>query len=399
MPWQQASLLSSQKLVQRLMQRNGLQESDLPFFSRSNYIQPLDQKQYSSYDYLNLKTHPSVIEAASVALKDYGLSTSASRLMAGELPHHAALESLLAQIYGKESALVFVSGHATNVSTIAALVEPGDLVVLDQYSHNSIQMGVRLSGARRMVFPHNDTECLQMLLDKYRSHYRRCLIVTEGHFSMDGDSPDLALLLRLRDQYQALLMVDEAHSLGVLGRQGLGCHEQHGVEPGQVDIWMGTLSKSLASTGGFIAASRAITQHLRLHASGFSFSVGLNAPCCAAAHTALKILLSEPERVATLQANGHYLADTARKAGLDVGRSLGMGIIPIMLNDLRHTFLTANHLLSKGWGVYPIAPPTVPSNRCRLRLFVRSDHSQESMHDLVKTLCNAIHQTKADAVG
>ena len=399
MPWQQASLLSSQRLVQRLMRRNGLKHSDLPFFSKADYIQPVEQRQYSSYDYLNLKTHPSVIEAACTALKEHGLSTSASRLMAGELRHHADLESCLAQIYGQESALVFVSGHATNVSTIAALVEPGDLVVLDQYSHNSIQMGVRLSGAKRLVFPHNDLECLQTLLKKYRTHYKRCLLVTEGHFSMDGDSPNLAFLLQLRDQYQALLMVDEAHSLGVLGQQGLGCHEQQGIDPSLVDIWMGTLSKSLASTGGFIAANRAIVQHLRLHASGFSFSVGLNAPCCAAALTALKIFLNEPERVASLQANSRYLADTAREAGLDVGRSLGMGITPIMLNDLRHTFLTANYMLSKGWGVYPIAPPTVPSNRCRLRLFVRSNHSKESINDLVTTLCIAIHQTKVDAVG
>lgn len=399
MPWRQASPLPSQRLVHRLMQRNGLQTSDLPFFSGADHIHAIDQRQYSSYDYLNLKTHPLVIEAAYKALRDYGLSTSASRLMAGELPHHASLEGRLAHVYGQESALVFVSGHATNVSTIAALVEAGDLVVLDQYSHNSIQMGVRLSGARRLVFPHNDAATLEALLNKHRHQYRRCLIVTEGHFSMDGDSPNLETLLRLRDQHQALLMVDEAHSLGVLGRQGLGCHQQQGVDPGRVDLWMGTLSKSLASTGGFIAANRTIIQHLRLHASGFSFSVGLNAPCCAAADTALTILLSEPKRVASLQANGRYLAATAREAGLDVGQSLGLGIVPIMLNDLRHTFLTANHLLAKGWAVYPIAPPTVPSNRCRLRLFVRSDHTKESINDLVMNLCHAIHHTKANEVG
>jgi 8-amino-7-oxononanoate synthase len=398
MPWQQASLLSSQRLVQRLMQRNGLEASDLPFFSGSEHPQPLAQRHYSSYDYLNLKTHPLVVEAASDALRVYGLSTSASRLMNGELPHHSNLETRLANIYGQESALVFVSGHATNVSTIAAVVEPGDLVVLDQFSHNSIQMGVRLSGARRLVFPHNDAARLESLLSKHRPQHRRCLIVTEGHFSMDGDSPHLETLLRLRDQYQALLMVDEAHSLGVLGHLGLGSHQMQGVDPARVDLWMGTLSKSLASTGGFIAANRAIIQHLRLHASGFSFSVGLNAPCCAAADTALTILLREPERVASLQANGRYLADTARQAGLDVGQSLGMGIVPIMLNDLRHTFLTANHLLAKGWAVYPVTPPTVPSNRCRLRLFVRSDHTKDSIDNLVNTLCSVIHKTKADAV-
>jgi 8-amino-7-oxononanoate synthase len=399
MPQQEVSQLSSQRLVQRLMRRNGLQQSDLPFFLSSDQGVAPCQKQYSSYDYLNLKTHPQVLEAATEALQEYGLSTSASRLIAGELPHHAKLETLLAQVYAQESALVFVSGHATNVSTIAALVEPEDLVVLDQFSHNSIQMGVRLSGARRLIFPHNDIACLEMLLDKHRHRYHRCLIVTEGHFSMDGDSPDLKALLRLRDRHQALLMVDEAHSLGVLGSTGMGSHQHQGVNPGEVDIWMGTLSKTLASTGGFIAANREIVQHLRLHASGFSFSVGLNAPCCAAATAALNVMFNEPERVASLQANGRYLIETAQRAGLDVGNSLGMGIIPIMFKDLRHTFLAANQLLSLGWGVYPIAPPSVPSNRCRLRLFVRSDHTKDSINDLMSSLCTAIHSTQADAAG
>jgi len=163
---EQASQLASQRLVERLMRRNGLQASDLPFFSAPDRVQVLPQRQFSSYDYLNLKTHPLVIEAASEALRDYGLSASASRLMGGELPHQASLEDRLAHVYGQESALVFVSGHATNVSTIAALVEPGDLVVLDQYSHNSIQMGSRLSGARRLIFPHNDAACLETLLDR-----------------------------------------------------------------------------------------------------------------------------------------------------------------------------------------------------------------------------------------
>lgn len=397
MPSQEASQLASQRLIQRLMRRNGLQASDLPFFSRPDQIDSRGQKQFSSYDYLDLKTHPQVLHAASEALQEYGLSTSASRLMAGELPHHACLETQLAQVYGQESALVFVSGHATNVSTIAALVEPCDLVILDQFSHNSIQMGVRLSGARRLVFPHNDPVGLERLLVKYRSQFRRCLIVTEGHFSMDGDSPNLNSLLTLRDQHQAWLMVDEAHGLGVLGGHGLGSHEQQGIDPGKVDIWMGTLSKSLASTGGFIAAKQDVIQHLRLHASGFSFSVGLNAPCCAAANAALTVMLNEPERVASLQANGSYLVKTAQEAGLDVGQSLGMGIVPIMLNDLRHTFLAANHLLAQGWGVYPIAPPTVPSNRCRLRLFVRSDHTKESITNLVNDLSSAIHHTKTNA--
>ncbi|MCP9859660.1 aminotransferase class I/II-fold pyridoxal phosphate-dependent enzyme [Cyanobium sp. Cruz-8H5] len=394
---QEVPQLASQRLVERLLRRNGLKASDLPFFSKAERDNAPGQKQFSSYDYLDLKTHPLVLQAASEALKEYGLSTSASRLMAGELPHHAWLEAQLAEVYGQESALVFVSGHATNVSTIAALVEHGDLVIVDQYSHNSIQMGVKLSGARRLVFPHNDPAGLERLLVKHRRQYRRCLIVTEGHFSMDGDSPDIHSLLMLRDQHQAWLMVDEAHGLGVLGAGGLGSHQQQGIDPGRVDIWMGTLSKSLASTGGFIAAKQDVIQHLRLHASGFSFSVGLNAPCCAAASAALAVMRNEPERVAALQANGKYLMETAQGAGLDVGESLGMGIVPIMLNDLRHTFLTANHLLSQGWSVYPIAPPTVPSNRCRLRLFVRSDHTRDSIHNLVSDLSSAIRHTKTNA--
>ena len=224
---QEVPQLASQRLVERLLRRNGLKASDLPFFSKADQVNAPGQKQFSSYDYLDLKTHPLVLHAASEALKEYGLSTSASRLMAGELPHHAWLEAQLADVYGQESALVFVSGHATNVSTIAALVEHGDLVIVDQYSHNSIQMGVKLSGARRLVFPHNDPAGLERLLVKHRRQYRRCLIVTEGHFSMDGDSPDIHSLLMLRDQHQAWLMVDEAHGLGVLGAGGLGSHQQH----------------------------------------------------------------------------------------------------------------------------------------------------------------------------
>jgi len=219
------------------------------------------------------------ISVTSFALQKHGLSTCASRVVAGELPDHTSFETKLANLYDKEAALTFVSGHATNVSTIAALVEKGDLIIADQLSHNSIQTGAKLSSARILRFKHNDPSHLLHLLRRYRHDYHRCLIITEGHFSMDGDIPDLQALCSMRDQFNALLMVDEAHALGVLGSRGLGSHEHLNIDPKSVDIWMGTLSKSLGSTGGFIAASRAVINHLR-HSpgapkdGGHSFDVG-----------------------------------------------------------------------------------------------------------------------------
>ena len=380
--------LRGPRLMRKLIDCFELKHDELPFNNLPRVSIPTHQ-QFSSYDYLSLRKHPEVLQAASFALQKHGLSTCASRVVAGELPDHTSLETKLASLYDKEAALTFVSGHATNVSTIAALVEKGDLIVADQLSHNSIQTGAKLSGARFLRFKHNDPGHLLHLLRRYRHDCHRCLIITEGHFSMDGDIPDLQALCSFRDQFNALLMVDEAHALGVLGSRGLGSHEHLNIDPKSVDIWMGTLSKSLGSTGGYIAASSVLINHLRLFAPGFTYSVGLNAPCCAAAEAALNLLLSDSSRTRILQQNSKLLHDQLADLNFNLGSSKGTAIIPVIL-DPQTTFRAANELLKSGWGVYPLGPPSVPSKGFRLRLFVRSDHSSDDLAGLTRVIYSAI---------
>ena len=216
---------------------------------------------FASYNYLGLTGHPRVNRAAQEAIDHYGTSASASRLVAGERPVQRRLEEALAELYGVDDCLVFVSGHATNVSTIGHLFGPKDLIVHDSLIHNSILEGARLSGATRRSFPHNDLQALDALLGEIRGRFERVLIVVEGLYSMDGDTADLPKLVTIKRRHKAFLMVDEAHSLGVLGETGRGLHEHHGIDGREVDIWMGTLSKTLASCGGFIAGSAALIEN------------------------------------------------------------------------------------------------------------------------------------------
>jgi 7-keto-8-aminopelargonate synthetase-like enzyme len=206
------------------------------------------------------------VAAVAEAAAQWGTSVSANRLTSGERAVHRQLEGELASLYGAEDALLFVSGHATNVTTIGTMMGEGDLVIHDRYRNNSIVVGAQLSGAHRVNFPHNDIEALDRLLGQLRGQFRHCLIVTEGLFSMDGDGPDLARLIEVKSQHSAWLMVDEAHSLGVLGKTGRGLFEHAGVNPSEVDIWMGTLSKTLVSCGGYIAGPRALIDFLKYRA-------------------------------------------------------------------------------------------------------------------------------------
>jgi 8-amino-7-oxononanoate synthase len=206
---------------------------------------------YSSYNYLGLCGHPAIGKAAKDAIDRYGTSASASRLVAGERPIQRELEEALAAVYGVDDCVVFVSGHATNVSTIGCLFGPKDLIVHDSLAHNSVVEGARLAGAVRRSFPHNDLAALDALLADVRGQFERALIVVEGHYGMDGDTADLPALVELKRRHGCFLMVDEAHALGVLGPTGKGLHEHHRVPGRDVDIWMGTLSKTLAGCGGY----------------------------------------------------------------------------------------------------------------------------------------------------
>jgi 8-amino-7-oxononanoate synthase len=330
---------------------------------------------FSSYNYLGLNGHPEVSRAAQQAIDRYGTTPSASRLVAGERAVQRELEQALADWYGTQDAVVFVSGHATNVSTIGTLLGPRDLILHDAFIHNSVFEGIRLSGAARRSFPHNDLAALSLLLAELRSQFERVLIVVEGLYSMDGDSPDLPELVRIKQQFGAWLMVDEAHSLGVLGATGRGLMEHCGVAPSLVDIWMGTLSKTLASCGGYIAGNQALIDMLKYHAPGFVYSVGLAPPLAAASLQALHILRREPERVGLLTERSRQLLHGLANMGIDTGSATGHAVVPAILGQSLKSVRWSQGLFEAGINVQPIIHPAVEEKAARLRFFVSSTHT------------------------
>ena len=337
---------------------------------------------FASYDYLGFNGHPAITQAVAAAAEQWGTSVSASRITAGERPFHRDLERALAALHGAEDAIAFVSGHATNVSVISQLVGPKDLVLHDALMHNSAVMGAQLSGAHRRIFPHNDVDALEQILAAERHRYGRALILTEGLFSMDGDIPDLPRLIEIKKRFGCWLMVDEAHAIGVLGAHGRGAAEHFGIEPASVDIWMGTLSKTLVSAGGYVAGPQELIDFLKFTAPGFVYSVGIPAPAAMAALTALD-LLKNGDRVARLQANGRLFRDGARAAGLDVGTSAGFAVVPVIIGDSLRTVMLAQRLLERGVNAVPIIPPGVQEQGARLRFFVCAGHTQEQIEQTV----------------
>lgn len=352
---------------------------------------------FASYNYLGLNGDPRVAAAAKAAIDLHGVSASASRLASGERPVHAALEAALAEFHGVEACLAFVSGHATNVTVIGHLMGPRDLVLHDALIHNSVVEGARLSGARRIAFPHNDPGAAARELAAQRRRHGRVLVVIEGHYSMDGDVPDLARFVEMARRHDALLMVDEAHSVGVLGATGRGVAERCGVDPGGVDIWMGTLSKTLSACGGYIAGNRALVDLLRHSAPGFVYSVGLSPPLAAAALEALRILRAEPWRVERLQANAALFLRQAREAGFDTGHSAGLGIVPVVLGGSVAAARMAAALFEAGVNVQPILFPVVPERSARLRFFLSAEHTTEEIERTVAALAEARDRSRATA--
>lgn len=340
---------------------------------------------FSSYNYLGLSGHPDVNAAAQNAIEQFGTSVSASRVVSGERALHGDLERALAEVYEVEECVTFVSGHATNVTSIGYLFGPRDLIIHDALIHNSILMGIQLSGARRRSFAHNDLENLEAILRAERKSFERALIVVEGIYSMDGDHPDLPAIVELKKRYKTFLMVDEAHSFGVMGKRGFGLREHFGLDGRAVDIWMGTLSKALASCGGYIAGEHALVEHLKYSAPGFLYSVGMTPPAVAAAHAALDIMRREPERVARLQDRGRRFLEGAREAGVDVGCSTGLGVVPAVMGSSIKAARLANDLMERGINVQPILYPAVEEKAARLRFFMSSEHSE---HDLNKTVAS-----------
>ncbi|WP_313602483.1 aminotransferase class I/II-fold pyridoxal phosphate-dependent enzyme [Rhizobium sp.] len=339
---------------------------------------------FASYDYLGTNTDPKVTSRAKEAIDRYGISASASRLVAGERPVHTELEATLAEVYGVEAAVCFVSGYLTNVAAISCIVGPQDLVVHDEFIHNSALAGIKQSGATRRLFRHNDVDNLETVLKTLSSEFRRVLVIVEGVYSMDGDIADLPRLLELRSRYGFWLMVDEAHALGVLGKTGRGTFEHFDVDPQEVDIWMGTLSKTTSSCGGYIAGSQALADILKAEAGGFVYSVGLAPVLAAAAKAGLDILRSEPERTEKLHRNGALFLQEARTAGLDTGLSVGFSVVPVLVGDSLRAVQLSNELLEDGVNALPIIHPAVPEGQARLRFFITCNHTDDQIRHAVE---------------
>lgn len=341
---------------------------------------------FASYDYLGLNQDPSVGEAAKTAIELMGTSVSASRLVAGERSVHRDLERALSEFYQTEDCLTFVSGHATNVSAIGTLMGPGDLIIHDELVHNSAIVGAKLSQANCISFRHNNLESLEAMLKEHRGKHTNALIVVEGFYSMDGDFPDLPGLIALKEKYGAWLMIDEAHSLGVLGDTGHGIFEHFNVDPKLVDIWMGTLSKTLGSCGGYIAGKRELIEILKFQAPGFVYSVGLSPPLAAAALRALRLLKAQPERVHRLQKNGRLFVTEAKNAGLDTGSSQGYAVVPVIIGDGLRAVKLTEKLMYRGINALPIFYPAVPMKAARLRFFITSEHTSEQIFATVRAI-------------
>jgi 8-amino-7-oxononanoate synthase len=332
---------------------------------------------FSGYNYLGLSGHPAVSRAAKDAIDAYGTSASASRIVAGEIALHGVLERRLASFLGTEDCLVFVSGYLTNVTVIGHLFSRPDIIVHDAMAHNSIITGCRLSGARVLSFPHDDWAGLDAALTPLRPDARRGLLVTEGIYSMDGDIIDIERAVGAKRHHDLLLMVDEAHSFGTLGPTGRGVCERGGLPPSSIDIHMGTLSKTLASCGGYIAGDRSLIDYLRYTAPGFLFSVGLSPPDTAAALAALEILEAEPERPRRLQDCSRLFRRIARESGLAVGGTEESPVVPLILGNSELCVRLSLAMLDHGINVQPIIYPAVAEDAARLRFFITVNHTEE----------------------
>ncbi len=334
---------------------------------------------FSCNDYLNLSQHPQVIAAAIDATKRYGVGAGASRLVTGNHPLYAELETRLARLKGTEAACVFGSGYLANTGIIPALVGPDDLIVMDELSHACIHAGAKLSGAKIQRYRHGDPRHAEEILGAHRGAKKRALIATDGIFSMDGDIAPLAALSQLAQRFDAWLLSDDAHGLGVIGG-GRGSTFVNGAahSPIQVPLQMGTLSKAVGAYGGYLCASNAVIDLMRTRARTFIYSTGLPPAVVAAAIAALDVIERDPV----------YAAEPLRKARLFT-RALNLpdaqsAIVPVIVGDTAAALAASDRLCDNGFLVVAIRPPTVPAGTARLRFAFTAQHDDSDIARLVE---------------
>jgi 8-amino-7-oxononanoate synthase len=329
-----------------------------------------------SNDYLGLASHPALSTAASAAMEQHGLGSGSSRLVSGTSRLHRELEQRIARFKGTEAALAFNSGYAANTGIIPAIAGPGDVVLSDSLNHASIIDGCRLSKAQVHIYRHADPDHLELLLKKSPLSRRR-LIVSDGIFSMDGDLAPLPQLVYLAGKYSAILMVDDAHATGVLGRTGRGSTEHFGLSHG-VPVQMGTLGKALGSFGAYVAGSRDLIDYLVNTSRSFMFSTSMPPAVCAAAIAAFDIIDGRPELRDRLWKNRERFVRGLLSHGITPGNSQS-AIIPIMVGDSSRALMVSERLFERGIYASAIRPPTVPEGTARIRTTVMASHSDEDI--------------------
>jgi 8-amino-7-oxononanoate synthase len=334
---------------------------------------------FSGYNYLGMSGDAYVSEKAIQAIKKYGTSVSASRLASGDKPLHRLLEQKIANFIGTEDSVVMTAGFLTNDTTISYLFGEHDAIIMDALAHNSILYGANASGATSYLFPHQDLNYVSRLLNDIRDKYKRVLLVIEGVYSADGDIPNLPAYIALKKQYDALLMVDEAHSIGTIGETGRGISEYHHVNPQDVDIWMGTLSKALASCGGYIAGCKELIELLKYRAPGFVYSCGITPANSAASLAALELCLAEPWRVKTLQSNADFMREKLKSYNVNIGLSNDSPIIPVIVGESDLALQLVGLLRKQDIYCHPMVYPVVEKNKARLRLFINCLHTKEQL--------------------
>jgi 8-amino-7-oxononanoate synthase len=343
-----------------------------------------------SYEYLGLLEHPHLKQAAIRAIEEFGTGHHGARLLTGTTTLHRQLERKLAQFMRAEESIVFSSGYVTNLATISTLVDRDCCVIGDQWNHASIVDGCRMSGAEFMVFEHNNIDSLAAKLEAAAP--RRTLVVVDAIFSMDGDIIDLPPIVDLCKKHRALLMVDEAHSLGVLGKTGHGIQEHFGLDDDAIDVKMGTLSKTLASSGGFVAGREEIITFLRHHARGYIFSGALPTSLTSTAIAALEVIEREPQLIGRLWGNLDYYLHGLRELGFDIGPT-ETPIVPVMTQTEAITLEMTRLCRQQGLLVVPVAFPAVPLNAPRLRTCISSLHGQSELDFALDVLAKAGRQT------
>ncbi len=348
-----------------------------------------------SNNYLGLANHPHLVEAAARSTRDLGTSSGASRLVSGSMRIHAEFEERLADFKGTEAGLLFNSGYAANIGILQGLTGPDDVIFSDALNHASIIDGCRLSAARVLVYPHNDIQALEELMQRERPNRKgHWFIVTDGVFSMDGDLAPLPELVALKKQYDALLMVDDAHGTGVLGDRGRGSGEHFGCLP-DIDLHMGTLGKALGGFGAYLASSRAVVDLLINRARSLIFSTSLPPGVVAAGIEALAVIESDEgqRRRQDLWSLRELFAAPLREAGFDLCGSVTQ-IVPVLTGEPGPTMEATSRLLEAGIFLQGIRPPTVPEGKCRLRATLMSDHDPQDISHAAATLIELLRESR-----